>query len=49
MTAAQAVSQRANYLELGDLLDQAALDKYVLVRDAHQKRRNRATHRDSAE
>jgi phospholipid-binding lipoprotein MlaA len=49
MTAAQAVSQRANYLELGDLLDQAALDKYVLMRDAHQKRRNRATRRDSSE
>jgi len=42
MTAVQAVSKRSDYLELGDLVDQVALDKYILMRDALQKRRNRA-------
>jgi phospholipid-binding lipoprotein MlaA len=42
LTAVQAVSKRSDLLEAGELLDQAALDKYVLMRDAHQRRRNRA-------
>lgn len=42
MTAVQAVSKRSDFLELGELVDQVALDKYVLIRDALQKRRNRA-------
>ena len=41
LTATQIVSKRAEFLALGKLLDQAALDKYTIVRDAHLKRRNR--------
>ena len=33
------VDQRANLLEAGRLLDQAALDRYTFVRDAHLQRR----------
>lgn len=41
LTATQIVSKRAEFLALGKLLDQAALDKYSMVRDAHQERRSR--------
>ncbi|RAR76197.1 phospholipid-binding lipoprotein MlaA [Paracidovorax anthurii] len=41
LTVVQAVSQRARHLEAGELVDQAALDKYAFMRDAHFKRRNR--------
>lgn len=41
MTVVQAVSGRAEHLEASKLMDQAALDKYLLVRDIHLKRRNR--------
>ena len=49
MTAVQIVSQRAEFLGLGDLVDQVALDKYILMRDLHLKRRNRAAHRNQTE
>ncbi|WP_228896848.1 VacJ family lipoprotein [Acidovorax sp. Leaf73] len=42
MTVVQAVSGRAEHLEASRLMDQAALDKYLLLRDLHLKRRNRA-------
>ena len=42
LTATRIVSKRAGMLEMTKLLDQAALDKYAMVRDAHLKRRNRA-------
>ncbi|MNV35031.1 hypothetical protein D3C71_1264670 [compost metagenome] len=42
MTVVQAVSGRAEHLEASKLMDQAALDKYLLLRDLHLKRRNRA-------
>lgn len=42
LTALQMVSRRADLLEMTRLLDQAALDKYAMVRDAHIKRRNRS-------
>lgn len=42
LTALKMVSKRADLLEMTRLLDQAALDKYAMVRDAHLKRRNRA-------
>ena len=42
MTVVQAVSGRADHLEASKLMDQAALDKYLLLRDLHLKRRNRA-------
>lgn len=41
LTALQIVNKRAELLEVTRLLDQAALDKYAMVRDGHQKRRNR--------
>lgn len=42
LSAVQIVGKRAELLEMTRLLDQAALDKYAMVRDGHQKRRNRA-------
>lgn len=42
LMATQIVSKRAEFLALGKLLDQAALDKYAMMRDANQKRRNRS-------
>ncbi len=42
LTAMKIVSKRADLLDMTRLLDQAALDKYTMVRDAHLKRRNRA-------
>lgn len=42
MTVVQAVSGRADHLEASKLMDQAALDKYQLLRDLHLKRRIRA-------
>jgi len=42
LTALKMVSKRADLLEMTRLLDQAALDKYAMVRDAHLKRRNRS-------
>lgn len=42
LMAAQIVSKRADFLALGRILDEAALDKYTLMRDLHQKRRHRA-------
>lgn len=42
LLAVQIVSERAGLLEMTRLLDQAALDKYAMVRDAHLKRRNRS-------
>ena len=42
LTATKLVSKRAGMLEMTKLLDQAALDKYAMVREAHLKRRNRA-------
>jgi phospholipid-binding lipoprotein MlaA len=35
----RAVNQRANLLRVGDMLDEAALDKYSFTRDAHLQRR----------
>ena len=35
----QIVNTRANLLKVGDLLDDAVLDKYTFVRDAHLQRR----------
>jgi phospholipid-binding lipoprotein MlaA len=35
----QIVNTRANLLSVGDLLDDAVLDKYTFVRDAHLQRR----------
>lgn len=43
MTALQIANRRAELLEMTNLLDQAALDKYVMVRDGHLKRRNRSS------
>lgn len=42
LTAVQVVSQRAHHLGASELVDQVALDKYLLMRDAHLKKRNRA-------
>jgi phospholipid-binding lipoprotein MlaA len=35
----QVVNRRANLLKVSDLLDDAVLDKYTFVRDAHLQRR----------
>ncbi len=42
LTVTRVVDQRANLLEAGRLLDQAALDRYTFVRDAHLQRRRTA-------
>ncbi|EJE49779.1 surface lipoprotein [Acidovorax sp. CF316] len=42
LTALKMASKRADLLEMTRMLDQAALDKYAMVRDAHLKRRNRS-------
>lgn len=49
LVAAQMVSKRADLLGWGDLLDQVALDKYAMVRDAHLKRRNRSSPKTAAD
>jgi phospholipid-binding lipoprotein MlaA len=36
------VSKRSQYLRPGELLEEAALDKYSMMRDIHLKRRNRS-------
>ena len=42
MTALNLVNLRTIYLQAGDVLDSAALDKYSFVRDAYlQRQRNR--------
>ena len=40
LTTLRAVNVRANLLGAGDVLDQAALDKYSFTRDIYQQRRN---------
>lgn len=35
----RAVDQRSNALRVGDMLEAAALDKYIFIRDAHMQRR----------
>lgn len=47
-TAVEAVSQRAGLLEGSGLLDEIALDKYILVRDAWLARRRDAVHDGAA-
>lgn len=42
LTVTRVVDQRANLLEAGRLLEQAALDRYTFVRDAHLQRRRSA-------
>jgi phospholipid-binding lipoprotein MlaA len=42
LTMTQMVSKRSQYLRPGELLDQAALDKYAMMRDIHLKKRNRS-------
>jgi phospholipid-binding lipoprotein MlaA len=44
MTALQLVKKRSEMLGMGNLVDQAALDKYVFIRDAQMQRRNRSAH-----
>jgi phospholipid-binding lipoprotein MlaA len=44
VTAVEAVSQRAGLLEASGLLDEIALDKYSMVRDAWLARRRDAVH-----
>ena len=44
MTALQLVNKRSQMLGMGNLVDQAALDKYVFIRDAQMQRRNRSAH-----
>ena len=39
LTGLNLVDTRANFLEAGNLLDQAALDKYAFIRDAYLQRR----------
>lgn len=48
MTVLQAVNQRAAHLRSVQLLDQALLDKYQVVRDMHLKRRGRSDHAEAA-
>lgn len=49
LTALKMVSKRADLLEVTRLLDQAALDRYAMVRDVHLKRRNRAAPQPAAQ
>ncbi|QCP14993.1 VacJ family lipoprotein [Pseudoduganella umbonata] len=44
LTAVEAVSQRAGLLQASDLLDEIALDKYILLRDAWLARRRDSVH-----
>ncbi len=44
MTALQLVNKRSQMLGMGNLVDEAALDKYVFIRDAQMQRRNRSAH-----
>jgi phospholipid-binding lipoprotein MlaA len=39
---AETISQRADFMALSELMDSVALDKYLLMRDAHLSRRNRS-------
>jgi phospholipid-binding lipoprotein MlaA len=43
------VDTRSAYLGAGDLVDQAALDKYAFTREAYMQRRNSLVGRDAAE
>ena len=43
------VDTRSSYLGAGDLVEQAALDKYVFTREAYMQRRNSLIGRDAAE
>ena len=49
LTALRAVNLRANVLEAGDVLDQAALDKYSFAREIYLQRRRSLIGRDTAE
>ncbi|MBK5930088.1 VacJ family lipoprotein [Halochromatium salexigens] len=40
----RAIDARAEFLESGDLMDEAALDRYVFVRDAYLQRRRNLVH-----
>lgn len=44
LVALRAVDTRAGLLESGDLMDEAALDRYVFVRDAYLQRRRSLVH-----
>ena len=48
LTTLRVVNTRANLLGAGDLVDQAALDKYSFTRDAYLSRRSSLIGRDSA-
>ena len=39
MTAVRAVNLRANFLDAGNVLDEAALDKYTFAREIYLQRR----------
>lgn len=49
LTTLRVVNVRANLLGAGDVLDQAALDKYSFTRDVYQQRRNSLIGNTSAE
>ena len=49
MTALSLVSKRSEMLAMGNVVDQAALDKYVFIRDAQMQRRNRSAQSRNAE
>jgi phospholipid-binding lipoprotein MlaA len=44
LLATRAIDKRSQYLPGSDLLDEAALDPYVFMRDAYLQRRNSQTH-----
>lgn len=43
------VSERADFLEMENPVDQAALDKYLLMHEAHLKKRNRSAQQNQNE